>query len=176
MPVPFWIDGRDNQAASWDYVWIGETLLPGVIKEFKIDSKNSLDVGKAQGNTGAPVTPKGRLPRTMSITVQVTTQDAWNQWDDVLKNLNLQGADAKQRSFSITHPLPAKFGVTSIYIESCSLPMPSPVNGITFTLTCTENIPPKPVNNAKNQSKAKVGNPVPDFGSAGFPTPSNDLA
>jgi hypothetical protein len=172
MSVPFWVDGIDPNANTWDYVWLGDQLLPGILKEFKIDSKNTLDVGKAQGNTGAPVTPKGRQPRTISITVQVIKQSEWDDWDATLKALNMQGSDTTQRAFSITHPLAAKFGVTSVYIETLSLPMPSPVNGITFSLSCTENIPAKPVSAA---AASKKPGSTTSFGTAGFPVPKSQV-
>lgn len=177
--TPYWVDGRDANAGLWDFVWLGDSLLPGILVpgSMKVDHKVSLDIGQAQGASGAPVKVKGRQPRSISFQIRSTKAEQWEAWDDVLKALNIFGADANAKPFQITHPLCAKFGIATVYIESVSMPSPDAVNGGTFSFSCVENIPAKSVSQSKTpQKKAQAGNPRPDFGAVGFDPPSNNLA
>jgi len=141
--IPYYIDGEDADAGLWDFCWLGDIFLPGVVS---IDVKDefSFDTGKAQGNDGAPVTYKGRNPRTLDLTLKITNRDQFVEWLEVRKQLNAFASGKAVQPYQVTHPQAQSAGITSAYLKSISQPQPTSNQPWLISMSLIENNPAKP--------------------------------
>ena len=171
--IPYYIDGDDFSATAWDVCWLGDIFLPGVIT---IDVKDefNFDTGSAQGTDGAPVTYKGRAPRTLEVSLKITNENQFNDWLDVRKKINAYASGKTVQPYKIQHPQAQAAGIGSVYIKSISQPMPTSNQPWVISMTLIENNPPKPTKQSTTPaSKSQTGQNTP-FSLT--PVPSNNLA
>ena len=161
MTLPFWVDGRDEHATDWDVCILGDIILPGVVTNVDVTHDVDIDVGKAQGNSGAPTTVKGRKPRPVKITFKMWTSDQWTDWQYGMQTLGLVGKTTSFNPYSIVHPATLAYGIDNILIQGHSFTHPDPVEGMTVTIDCIEFIKALPIQQS-NKPKPKKTDPAND--------------
>ena len=162
---PFWVDeGGDEQA--WDFCWLGEDLLPGLV-EVEAGKSRDVDVQKNKGTDGAALSDDGYVPAAVTITLRMWTREQWAAWQDVYPKIDPQRPGGLRQPLSIVHPEPNHRGIDTIYVTSISGSSPRRGGVKTETIECLQWFPaPKPV---KKSTKPK---PPPNAG--GTETPDDD--
>lgn len=160
--APFWIDGVDDGAVEWDSLLLGDVILPGVVTNVDIGHEVDIDVGKAQGNSGAPTTVKGRQPRPIKITFKMWKQDDWLSWQEDMKSLGIFGKTQSFQPYAIQHPATLAYGVDNVLIKGSSFTYPSPIEGMTVTIDCLEFIKPLPIKQSNTAKKSTKTDPAND--------------
>jgi hypothetical protein len=165
--IPHWLEkerGRD-----WDTLLLGESIFPGLVR-ISLKASKSFDIGKAQGNDGAPVTFKGRQPKELSIEHVMWTAEQFAEFLQLVKDLNLFTNGVAEKPFEIICPMAQAFNVRSVYVKDVDVPAPNA--GLwTVKWSIIENNPTKA---AKQSTKPKSAASGQTFGDAGFP-PDNGI-
>src|SRR5688572_32514624 len=91
--IPFW-GGETLEEQAWNFVWLGEDLLPG-IAEVTAEKGRAIDVQKSPGSDGATIKDNGFEPGTVDITLRILTREQWEAWQDVLPKIDPQKAGGR---------------------------------------------------------------------------------
>lgn len=162
MPsAPFW-GGDTIEESAWNFCWLGEDLLPGIV-EVTCPKTRSVDVKKQKGTDGAELEDTGYEPAKVTIKLKITDAEQWEAWLAVLPKIDPQKPGGLRQPLAILHPEPNSMGVTTVYVTTISGDPPTARSGKTITIECLQWFPaPKATKTSKTpKTKGQVTPPDP---------------
>ena len=161
---PFW-GGTLEEQRAWDTCKIDGITLTNVTVTCPKERK--MDVKQSPGKSGAKFTDKGYMPATVTIEVQINTQEEWDFWcGTVLPALDPERLDALRRPLKFVHPEANSRGIHVIYINKIKGGKPSASKGKLETIEATHWVPEpkqtKAVMTAPKKPNMTPAGPPPD--------------
>lgn len=162
MSQPFWLDTEEGFSA-WDALWLGDEFIPG-LPTITIQKTRSVDVQKTKGQDGSFLADNGYDPAKVSISVRIWTRAQWEQWLEVLPNIDPQRPGGLRTPLSILNPVPNGMGIDTVYVTSISMGSPEG-SMLTVSIECIQWFPePKPAKSGttpKEKNSDQFGPPPP---------------
>jgi hypothetical protein len=148
---------------QWDSCALGDIILPGHVTVTG-DVSRKLDVKSAPGSDGAKITDKGYEPAKITIKCVMWLAAHKDQLKAALKVLHPRKKGKSRDSYKIDHASTSLLGISYVYIEKISLPVPGSIKGTKeITFSCIEwtqdskkNVTTSP-NKAVSNTKTDVG-------------------
>ena len=136
MTVPYWADGSE-EASAWDFCWLGDDLLPGVVTDFKCPNRRRLDQQASPGKDGVTLKDTGYELTAGSITFRMWTREQQEAWVGVRRRIDpkLRGT---RTPLPILHPQTVEAGISTVWIEEVDAGQPNSLDGRYVTIRWQE--------------------------------------
>ncbi len=157
MPQPHW---QDPASLDWDIMTIAGRAFPAIVT-FRGGVEADLEVKKAKGADKATVKDNGFKLADITVTLRLTTEQAWNDLQDLIPEIYPRGPGKKRNAVEITHPAINVLGLTRFRVKRIDVPQVGTSgrdHGIgVVNISLLEWAPaPKPVQVSKKRSPPRV--------------------
>lgn len=136
---PGWeVEGLEAQA--WNFCWIGEDLLPGIV-EVTSSKSRAVDQHKPKGTDGKNLEDEGYDGGKVTIRITIANEEQWQEYQKLLPKLDPEQLGGLKRPQEIIHPEPNAKGIKVIYVKEINGGHPSSRDGKVETLECLQFFP-----------------------------------
>lgn len=157
---PGWDTGR-QEALAWEFCWLGDDLLPGVV-EVTSDKGRDIHKAKPKGTDGCYLEDEGYEGGKVTIRLTMTTEEQWQAYQRILPKIDPEQLGGLKRPVSILHPEPNAKGIKTVYVVRINGGAPSSKSGKVEVLECEQFFPVvKKTKKSKNpKERGKEGTEV----------------
>lgn len=168
-----------KQLSPWDAVFLGGQQLPGVCRVSGRGVEHEIDIKKHAGTNGAKFTDLGRTVAKFHVTLVLSSQKDWDDFEDLVPGLQPLAKDTGQlNAIDVVSPQLNVLGIRKVYVTCVGIPEPGRERG-TFEvkLECLEWRKPiamkgsgTPDNKSVQDWKGKTGDGYPPRARGDDPT------
>ena len=140
---------------QFDTITLGLYTIPG-IAEVELSNKVNYTKAKNQGTEPTLYDYKGRDPLEFDVTIKlagmnvngsnVSPQQVYLNWVNIANELGLYKAGKTRTPFTIVHPIPNQYGVTTVILTHIHESAPNPVKPFIIKIKLAEYAAPANAN------------------------------
>jgi len=140
---------------SWDTLITGKLIWPGTVIAATPSVSLDFEITKRRNKLGGRIKPLGMQPRSLVYTIQISTEEEWDEIQKILPQTPLVNPSVATQPMQISHPLAKSMGIDSVYFKNLSTSYPDAGEGWFVTLGFMENLKPEFI--TEDTAKQKAG-------------------
>lgn len=152
---PYWASNDLTDEATWNFMWLGGSFLPGLIQNCTAEKGRKIDEASPKGSDGAVTTDQGYSGGAVEFDLLITNQDEWDAFQEMLPNIDPQKPGGQVEPLEILHPEPNAIGIKTVRIAKITGYQPKQGGAKRYHFSCKHWLPKLKTANVSTTANTK---------------------